>query len=141
MTDETMQKLREVEEESSGDVNLVGSVFEINEKHQILGVIEKAQKLEHDERKMRLEEDKQKLEAEKFEYQQKQNAKDRFWSRLKVVGEVAAGMGTLALACVKGAQVIIQRRSIKEAYNIEKVTSIASPTARMLLKDSTNPRV
>lgn len=140
MTDETMEKLREVEEESSKDVNL-GNVFEINEKNQILGVIEKAQKLEHDERKMKLEEEKQKLEAEKFEYQQKQNASDRFWGRLKVVGEVAAGLGTLALACVKGAQVIIQRKSIKEAYNLEQVTSIASPTARMLLKDSTNPRV
>lgn len=141
MTDETMQRLREVEEESSGNVADLGDVFDGNEKHQILGLIGDAQKLEHDERKLRLEEEKQKLESEKFEYQKKQNASDRFWSRLKVVGEVAAGVGTLTLACVKGVQVIIQRKAIKEAYNIEQVGSIASPTARMLLKDSTNPRV
>lgn len=137
MTDEAMKKLREVEDETSGDVNL-GTAFETDEKMSQLGVIEKAQKLEHAERELRLREAQQKLEAEKFEYQKVQTKKD---NRVKLGAAIVAGGGALLAGAAKIAQVILQRKYVKEAYNIEQVTTIASPTARMLLKDGTSPKI
>lgn len=137
MTDEAMKKLREVEDETSGDVNL-GTAFETDEKMSQLGVIEKAQKLEHAERELRLREAQQKLEAEKFEYQKVQTKKD---NRVKLGAAIVAGGGALLAGAAKIAQVILQRKYVKEAYNIEQVTTIASPTARMLIKDGTSPKI
>ena len=137
MTDEAMKKLREVEDETSGDVNL-GTAFETDEKMSQLGVIEKAQKLEHAERELRLREAQQKLEAEKFEYQKVQTKKD---NRVKLGAAIVAGAGALLAGAAKIAQVILQRKYVKEAYNIEQVTTIASPTARMLIKDGTSPKI
>lgn len=137
MTDEAMKKLREVEDETSGDVNL-GTAFETDEKMSQLGVIEKAQKLEHAERELRLKEAQQKLESEKFEYQKVQTKKD---NRVKLGAAIVAGGGALLAGAAKIAQVILQRKYVKEAYNIEQVTTIASPTARMLLKDGTSPKI
>ena len=137
MTDEAMKKLREVEDDSSGDVNL-GGLFETEEKMSILGVIEKAQKLEHAERELRLKEAQQKLESEKFEYQKVQTKKD---NRVKLGTAIAAGGGAILVGAAKLAQVFLQRKYVKEAYNIEQVTTIASPTARMLLKDGTSPKI
>ena len=137
MTDEAMKKLREVEDETSGDVNL-GTAFETDEKMSQLGVIEKAQKLEHAERELRLREAQQKLEAEKFEYQKVQTKKD---NRVKLGAAIVAGSGALLAGAAKIAQVILQRKYVKEAYNIEQLTTIASPTARMLIKDGTSPKI
>lgn len=137
MTDEAMKKLREVEDDSSSDVN-VGGPFETEEKMSMLGVIEKAQKLEHAERELRLREAQQKLEAEKFEYQKVQTKKD---NRVKLGTAIAAGGGAILVGVAKLAQVFLQRKYVKEAYNIEQVTTIASPTARMLLKDGTSPKI
>ena len=137
MTDEAMKKLREVEDDSSGDVNL-GGPFETEEKMSMLGIIEKAQKLEHAERELRLKEAQQKLESEKFEYQKVQTKKD---NRVKLGAAIAAGGGAILVGVAKLAQVFLQRKYVKEAYNIEQVTTIASPTARMLLKDGTSPKI
>lgn len=137
MTDETLEKLRKIEEESSGDV-YVQDCFSTDEKQKTLGVIEKAQKLEHEERKLRLEESRQKLETEKFEYQKKQTKKD---NRVKILVASLTGGGAILAAFAKGIQIILQRKYVKENYNIEQVTSIASPTARMLGKDGANPRI
>ena len=137
MTDEAMKKLREVEDESSGDVNL-GGPFETEEKMSMLGVIEKAQKLEHAERELRLKEAQQKLESEKFEYQKVQTKKD---NRVKLGTAIASGIGAILVGAAKLVQVFLQRKYVKEAYNIEQVTTIASPTARMLLKDGTSPKI
>ncbi len=138
MTDETMKNLREVEEESSGDVHLLGDILETDGKMGTLNVIEKAQKLEHAERELRLKESQQKLESEKFEYQKKQTKKD---NAVKVVVASLAGGGALLGGAAKLVQVILQRKYIKEAYNIEQITTIASPTARSLLKDGTSPKI
>lgn len=138
MTDETLERLRKIEEESSGDVHLLEGVLDVDDKHKTLGVIEKAQKLEHEERKLRLEESRQKLETEKFEYQKKQTKKD---NRVKILVASLTGGGAILAAFAKGIQVILQRKYVKENYNIEQVTSIASPTARMLGKDGANPRI
>lgn len=137
MTDEAMKKLREVEDDSSSDVN-VGGPFETEEKMSMLGVIEKAQKLEHAERELRLKEAQQKLESEKFEYQKVQTKKD---NRVKLGTAIAAGGGAILVGVAKLAQVFLQRKYVKEAYNIEQLTTIASPTARMLLKDGTSPKI
>ena len=137
MTDEAMKKLREVEDDSSGDVNL-GGPFETEEKMSMLGIIEKAQKLEHAERELRRKEAQQKLESEKFEYQKVQTKKD---NRVKLGTAIAAGGGAILVGVAKLAQVFLQRKYVKEAYNIEQVTTIASPTARMLLKDGTSPKI
>ena len=137
MTDEAMKKLREVEDDSSGDVNL-GGPFDTEEKMSMLGIIEKAQKLEHAERELRLKEAQQKLESEKFEYQKVQTKKD---NRVKLGTAIAAGGGAILVGVAKLAQVFLQRKYVKEAYNIEQVTTIASPTARMLLKDGTSPKI
>jgi len=138
MTDETLANMRKVEEESSGDVHLLEDVLNVEDKYKTLGVIEKAQKLEHEERKLRLEEAKQKLEAEKFEYQKQQNKKD---NRVKIFVASVTGGGAIIAAGAKVAQVVLQRHYVKENYNIEKLTAIASPTARMLGKDGVNPRI
>lgn len=138
MTDETINKLRKVEEESSGDVHLLENVLDVDDKHKTLGVIEKAQKLEHEERRLRLEESKQKLEYEKFEYQKKQNKKD---NKIKILVASLTGGGAIIAGVAKLAQVFCQRKYVQEAYNIEQITSIASPTARNLLKDGSNPRI
>ena len=137
MTDEAMKKLREVEDDSSGDVNL-GGPFETEEKMSMLGIIEKARKLEHAERELRRKEAQQKLESEKFEYQKVQTKKD---NRVKLGTAIAAGGGAILVGVAKLAQVFLQRKYVKEAYNIEQVTTIASPTARMLLKDGTSPKI
>lgn len=137
MTDEAMKKVREVEDDTSGDVNL-GGPFDTEEKMSMLGVIEKAQKLEHAERELRLREAQQKLEAEKFEYQKVQTKKD---NGVKLGAAIVAGGGALLAGAAKIAQVILQRKYVKEAYNIEQVTTIASPTARMLIKDGTSPKI
>ena len=137
MTDEAMKKVREVEDDTSGDVNL-GGPFDTEEKMSMLGVIEKAQKLEHAERELRLREAQQKLESEKFEYQKVQTKKD---NRVKLGTAIAAGGGAILVGAAKLAQVFLQRKYVKEAYNIEQVTTIASPTARTLLKDGTYPRI
>ena len=137
MTDETMKKLIEVEEDSSGDVNL-GGPFETEEKMNTLGVIEKAQKLEHAERELRLKEAQQKLETEKFENQKIQDKKD---NRVKIFVASVTGGGAILVGVAKLVQVFFQRKYVKEAYNIEQVTTIASPTARTLLKDGTYPRI
>lgn len=137
MTNETMHKVREVEEDVSTDVNL-GSVFETSEKLDQLNVIDKAQKLEHEERKLRLEEAKQKLEAEKFEYQKEQNKKD---NRVKLWVAGLTSAGTIIVGVVKGVQVYLMRKYTKENYQIEGFSSIMSPTARGFAKEGTNPRI
>ena len=138
MTDETIKNLREVEEESSVDVTMVGDVINVSEKMDNLGVIEKAQRLEHAERELRLKESQQKLEAEKFEYQKKQNKRD---NGVKIGVAIAAGTGAILTGTAKLVQVFLQRKYVKEAYNIEQITTIASPTARALLKDGTSPKI
>lgn len=138
MTDETMQKLREVEEESSGNVRDLDVILDVDDKQKTLGIVEKAQKLEHEERKLRLEESKQKLESEKFEYQKKQNKKDNI---VKIAAAVLTGGGAIIAGIAKIVQVVHQRKYVQEAYNIEQLTTVASPTARGLLKDGSNPRI
>lgn len=138
MTDETINRLKEVENESSGDVHLIGDIMDTESKMNTLGVIEKAMKLEHEERKLRLEEAKQKLEADKFKYQKEHDKKD---NRAKVIVACVTGGGTALVGIAKIVQVCIQRKYIKEAYAIDQVTTLTSPTARSLLKDGTNPRL
>lgn len=138
MTDKTMAKLREDEEREADNSALIDGTYNSESKSSILGCIEKAQKLEHAERQMRLEESKQKLEAEKFEFQKKQSKKDNF---VKIFVASVTGAGAIIAGAAKIAQVVFQRKYVKEAYKIEQVTSIASPTARSLIKDGTSPRL
>lgn len=138
MTDETMKKLREVEEKSVDDVNQLDTILDVEDKAAKLNFTEKAAKLEFAERELRYKENQQKLEYEKFEYQKVQTKKD---NRVKVFVASVTGGGAILVGVAKLVQVFFQRKYVKEAYNIEQVTTIASPTARMLLKDGTSPKI
>jgi len=134
MTDETIKTLRDLEKSLTDDASLLDASNIENQKN-ILSNVEKTQKIELDERRMRLEELKQQLECDKFEYQKKQ---DKNESIIKVVCQ---GLTFLGIALPVGLKLWFQRKYVKEAYNIEQITTIASPTARSLLKDGTNPRI
>lgn len=135
MNDETLKKVRVIQEDSSGDV-FVQDCFSTDEKQKTLGVVEKAQKLEHEERRMRLEESKQKLEAEKFEYQKKQNKRDNL---------TKVGLGVLSFLGVTIPVFLKLRRMDKAIDTTLKLEGhgdiISSQTARTFMKEEVNPRI
>lgn len=138
MNNETLSTMREIENESTGDVTMVGDVINVSEKLDNLNVVEKAQKLEHAEREMRLKEAQQRLEDEKFEYQKEQSKKDNL---VKLGVAFLAALGAIITGCAKAVQVHKQQQYVHELYNIEQLTTIASGTGRALTKDGAMPRI
>ena len=138
MNNETLETLVMEEEECVKNSKSYDAFLDTTEKEKALNNLEKAQRLEHDERKLRLEESRQKLEYEKHEYQKKQNKKDNV---VKIILGGLAAAGGIIMGAAKLVQVVLQRKYVKEAYEIDKITTLTSKTARDLLSEGTKPKV
>lgn len=139
MNDATLKKLVKDEEEMINNVNSYDAFLDASEKEKATITMGAAQKLEHEERRMRLEESKMQIEFEKLKYQKEKDKKD---NRVKIAVASLTGGPTALLAIVKLIQIIVQRKSIKEAYVIDEVTAgLSSKTARNVQTDLTNPKI
>ena len=138
MNNETLKALVKEQEDYIKNNESLDALLDPNEKETVILTIEKAQKLELDERRMRNEESKQLLEIEKFEYQKKQDSRD-FWGKIIVcaIGAIPA----IFVGGVKLYQIIVQKEKVEEAYAIDEVTTLTSPTARNLQSSLTNPKI
>lgn len=138
MNDETLRSLVKQEEEYVINAESLDALLDTSDKEKVILTLEKAQKLEHEERKLRLEESKHRLESERLEHQRKQDRKDNW---IKIGLGVLTAAGGLLVGGAKLKQVVNQRKYVKEAYEIDQITTLTSKTGRDLLSDGTNPKI
>lgn len=141
MNNETLNKLRKVQEDYVNNAELLETVLDAHEKNETIFAMDKAQEMEHAERELRLKEDKQKLEAEKFEYEKKQSFWETVIKGIAAAGTFVGAAGTLLIGGAKLKQVFDQRKYVAEAYVIDGLTTLTSKTARDLLSNGTNPKL
>lgn len=166
MNQNTFNNLIKIEEASSGDCELLNVVDNSDAELEYLKVTSEAQKIELKEREMAVEEDKQKLErekfehqkqeaekknkmeeeklrleSEKFEFQKKESLSEKIWSRVKICFEGVTSLAVLGGVIVKGVQVFVQRKTMKEGYAIDQVASLTSQTAKTVFKDLISTKI
>lgn len=136
--DETLQMLREIQKKYCDNVIQLDTILDTKSVMENMALVDKAMELEHKELRMREELKRQKFEAEKFKYQQKQDAQNAIDQRKRTWIENIAGIGQSVTAFTHDC--VLEMMVINDGLTREQFSPISSRTLRNCIDRFIRPK-